>query len=240
MTIKTILCNLDPYNLAKQLNSFLNKACDEIEKIDLAKSDEDNKATLTSFTSNILQILDNSFNYYPNCNNDDYYPRPKLRESRNEYILRIKDLKRKKVKITNSLRQFLINVFDINAKYRHALSLLEPKLKHKTGEKAHTVKEPSCEYSLTSKGGENPVKINPDGSMDIGSFIHAEPGAHVSIKGGRMVSPTQDIYIENLQYMLVNSGIVDFSGEQRKIDEWMTDCITICQELITLIKQLSR
>ena len=207
-----------------------------MEKVDLAKSDEYNKATLTSFTSNILSILDNSFNYYPGCNNDDYYPRPKLHESRNEYILRIVSLKKKKANTTNSLRGFLINIFDINTQHRCALSLLESKLKHKTDEKGHVVKEPFLEYSLTATGERDPVRMNTDGSMDIGSFIHAELGSHVSINKSRMVSPTQDIYIESLQYMSVNNGIVDFNGERREIKEWMTDCITICRELIALIR----
>ena len=227
---------MNPNDVAEQLNSFLDDAREEMKRIDLTKPDAHNRSRLVSFTSTMLSILDYSFNHYPRCRNNDYFPRPRLNEPRNDYVLRVNNLKKKskKIQITKPLRQFLISVYDINTKHRHALSLLPSGLKHGADGTVHAIKEPTYEYSLTTTGNENPVRRNADGSLDIGSFIHAEPGSRVTIKDSRLVSPTQDIHIEHLQYMSVNSGIVDFDGERRGIKEWMSNCISICQELIAL------
>ena len=180
-------------------------------------------------------ILDNSFNYYPKCNNDDYYPRPVLNETKNEYIHRIKTL-RKKVTMTNSLREFLLRAYDINSNHRHAISLLEPKIKHKINEKAQNVREQRCVYRVATTGKSNPVIMNSDGSVDNGKIIHVEKGADVHIEGSVLKSPDQTIHIQNLRSYPVNNGIIDFGGEKRKMTEWMADCILICQELIAQIR----
>ena len=206
-------------------------------KVDLTKSDEDNKTTLASFTSCILQILDNFFNYYPGCDNDSYYPRPGLRESRNEYVLRINNLKRKKAKITNSLRQSLIHMYNINVEHQHAISLLEPKLKHKINEKAQNLKDQRCVYRVATTGENNPVKMNPDGSVDVGKIMHIAKGANVRIDGGVLKSPDQTVHVQNLWCYPINNGTIDFNGEKRNVTEWMNDCTVVSQKLIALIKQ---
>ena len=183
---------LKPNELVAQLNSFLVKAREQMEKFDPAKSDEDNQATITSFMSSISTLLDNSYNWFPRCNQDDYFPRPFINESKSDYIIRINNTKRKK-NMTSSLRRFLICTFDINEKHGRALSLLVSKQRHKTGERVHGVKEPNLEYSLTTTGENNPVRLNPDGSMGIAQFLHAEKGANVRIKNSSFVSPDQII-----------------------------------------------
>ena len=127
-------------------------------------------------------------------------------------------------------------MYDINSNYRHAISLLEPKLKHKINEKAQNVREQRSVYRVSTTGKSNPVKMNSDGSVDIGKIIHVEKGANVHIEGGVLKSPDQTIHIQNLRSYPINNGIIDFSGEKRKMTEWMADCILICQELIAQIR----
>ena len=222
--------------LVKLLDSLLSKAENEIIQIDLAKSDAENKSTLIVFIGPILSILDNTFNHYPGCGNDNYYPRPRLNESKADYAIRIRKFgQERKINITNSLRKFLLQVFDLNTQQNKALSLLPSSEKHKANKGARIVRDPSLSYLLTTTGKENPIQTNPDGSIDIGNSMHAEKGAHVSIKGSTIVSSDRVIYIDNLQYGTVNNGIVDFNGEKRNVTEWMRDCVTTCKELIKII-----
>ena len=224
------------------LNSFLNKVKDHIKEFDLSKSDNDNQATLVTFTDCILIILDNSFNKYPGTNNDDFYPRPKLNESKAEYINRLKEipkLKKRKSKkpiiITSSLRRFLLQIFDINQDHRQAVSLLTSKEKHNVNTKVHSMKDQNLEYSLLTTQSENPIHMNRDESMDIGDFIHAEKGASVKIQNSKIVTPEHTIHVNDLRYYPVNNGVVNFDGTNRNAIEWMNDCVTICEKLIKII-----
>ncbi|MCG8622339.1 MAG: hypothetical protein MJE68_10145 [Proteobacteria bacterium] len=226
------------------LESLLGAAKETAGKFNLSKSDNDNQSVLIGFTNYILNILDNSFNHYPGCNNDYYYyPRPELNKSRAEYIQKLRELKSKKtrnrrkpIRITNSLQKFLLQIFDVNKNHGQAISLLKAKEKHNSNTEMNTMKDHRLEYSTYSTTNEDPIKINPEG-MSIGNFIHAEKGSNVKMQNVDIETPDHKIHINHLNYYPINNGIISFDGVERNAVEWMNECIIICEKLIKIINE---
>ena len=82
--------------------------------------------------------------------------------------------------------------------------------------------------------------MDPDGSLDIGNFIHAEKGAAIKMQNSKIITHDRTIYVKDLRYYPVNNGTVSFDGTDRNAIEWMNDCVIICEELIKSINKKLR
>ena len=225
-----------------KLISFLNASLKESRKINsrfqINLPESEKEVVAKNFQNEILNILDYMYTNFPVNRSlvGDYFPRSRLSENNSEYTNRVKEFSKKKKSIQHPKQviDFLQYFYELNKKYKSAISYIKGKVKHKTRNQFNEKSTMKLDAELTSNHPA-PIHKLSDGSISIAGVGRFHKGSNITMNNCEIYGGGFSTVIKKLEYKeikITGDEIIFDNGNKFKFNEWAINCITICEQLI--------
>ncbi len=241
--------------ITSQLNSYLNKAREELSKLNKKQKPEEVKTSIKIIVEQCISILDFAFNHFSFNKNDYYFPRPentKVKDYKNkicQYIIHSHN--QNNIELNNFLQKciFLIKKNNWNIRF------LRGSIKHSKTADINTKFD--SQYFEYEGMGQSPSIFNK--TLDIPGFGKFTEGSNIHMSGVVItksnneskfnqdygiiikIPTTTDTFINQLDYYPNTiGGKLIFFNENNKIirkylRSWLKSCIKTCENIIDII-----
>ncbi len=226
------------------LRACLGKATEIKSSFTVGLSKADKQVIAKNFQSEVLSILDYAYTNFPSDIKKlgGYFPRPMLGESKKQYLSRIKILRKGNQQIHRPKRiiEFLKSFYRINGKHGFAISYVRGKVKHEVPNQFNEEIISKLKKADIISDHPNPLKMHPDGSIEIPGVGSFAQGSNVKIKSCSFINGEHVTIVNDLEFneeKIIGDEIIFSETERLKFIDWANNCVSVCAKTIDLFSR---